>query len=137
MADLPLRVLPRLTRHNEYFWKAGADGVLRILRCRACRTWIHPPQPLCPRCLGKELAPEAVSGRATVATYTVNHQAWVPGQNDPYVIAIVELEEDPSVRITTNVVGCAPEAVRIGMPVRVVFEPRDDVWIPLFEPAGG
>jgi uncharacterized OB-fold protein len=136
MDELPLRVLPRVTPQNEHFWKGGADGVLRILRCRACRTWIHPPQPICPGCLGKELAPEAVSGRAAVATFTVNHQAWVPGQVEPYVIAIVELEEDPRLRLTTNVVGCAPESVWIGMPVRVVFERREDVWIPLFEPAG-
>jgi uncharacterized OB-fold protein len=135
MAELPFRVLPRITPQNEHFWTGGAAGELRILRCRACRAWIHPPQPVCPACLGRELAPEAMSGRATVATFTVNHQAWLPGQSEPYVIAIVELEEEPSVRLTTNVVNCPPEAVRIGLPVRVVFERRDEVWIPLFEPA--
>jgi uncharacterized OB-fold protein len=34
----------------------------------------------------------------------------------------------------TNIVGCEPERVQIGMPVRVAFEQHDDVWIPLFEP---
>jgi uncharacterized OB-fold protein len=135
MTDRPFRVLPKLTRQNEHFWTGGREGELRFLRCRACRALVHPPQPRCPACLGTELAPEAVSGRARVATFTVNHQAWMPGQDDPYVIAIVEIEEDPSVRLTTNLVGCSPEQVRIGMPVRVVFEEREDVWIPLFEPA--
>ena len=134
MADLPFRVLPKLTPLNEHFWKGGAEGELRFLRCGDCRAWIHPPQPRCPGCTGKELAPEAVSGRAEVATFTVNHQAWMPGQDEPYVIAIVEIAEDPSLRLTTNLVNCAPEDVRIGMPVRVVFEEREDVWIPLFEP---
>jgi uncharacterized OB-fold protein len=127
-------VLPRVTPQNEHFWKGGAQGELRILRCRSCRAWIHPPQPRCPACLGKDLAPEVTSGRATVATYTVNHQAWLPGASEPYAIAIVELEDDPRVRLTTNVVGCAPGEVRIGMPVRAVFEQHEDVWIPLFEP---
>jgi hypothetical protein len=136
MSAPPFRVLPRVTPQNEHFWQGGAEGELRILRCRDCRAWIHPPQPVCPACLRKDLGPEAVSGRATVATFTVNHQAWVPGQGEPYVIAIVELAEDPRVRLTTNLVNCAVEAVRIGMPVRVTFEPREDVWIPLFEPAG-
>lgn len=137
MADPPFRVLPKVTPQNEHFWTGGADGALRFLRCAKCRTWVHPPQPVCPTCLGKDLAPEAVSGRATVATFTVNHHAWIPGQGDPYVIAIVEIDEDPRVRLTTNIVGCDPGRVRIGMPVRVVFEAREDVWIPLFEPAEG
>ena len=34
----------------------------------------------------------------------------------------------------TNIVGCPAEAVRIGMRVQVVFEHRDDVYLPLFEP---
>jgi len=135
MTDRPFRVLPKLTRQNEDFWTGGREGELRFLRCRACRAFAHPPQPRCPACLGTELAPEAVCGRARVATFTVNHQAWIPGQDVPYVIAIVEIEEDPSVRLTTNLVGCSPEEVRIGMPVRVVFEEHEDVWIPLFEPA--
>lgn len=138
MADPPFRVLPKVTPQNEHFWKGGAEGTLRFLRCATCRTWVHPPQPVCPACLGKDLAPEAVSGRATLATFTVNHHAWIPGQGeDPYVIAIVEIDEDPRVRLTTNIVGCDPGQVRIGMPLRVVFEAREDVWIPLFEPAEG
>lgn len=129
------RVLPRVDEGNAHFWTGGREGELRILRCRACRHWIHPPAPICPACLARELAPEAVSGRATVATWTVNHQPWIPGFTPPYVIAIVELPEQPGLRLTTNLVGCAPEAVRIGMPVRVCFEERDGVWLPLFEPA--
>jgi uncharacterized OB-fold protein len=54
------------------------------------------------------------------------------------VVAIVEIEEDPCVRLTTNIVNIEPRDVRIGMPVRVVFEHHadeaGDVWIPLFEP---
>lgn len=130
------RVLPRLDADNEFFWTSGEDGKLRFLRCTTCGYFVHPPTPMCPRCLTKSLAPEAVSGRATVATFTVNHQQWMPTFDGPYVIAIVEIEEQPSVRLMTNIVDCDPDAVHIGMPVEVVFEHNDDVWLPLFRPRG-
>jgi uncharacterized OB-fold protein len=136
MSDKPFRVLPRVTDLNRHFWTGGAEGELRFLRCRPCGTWVHPPAPVCPACLSGDLAPSAVSGRASVVTVTLNHQPWVPAPDHPYAIAIVELEEQPGLRLMTNVVNCPPEAVRIGMPVRVVFEAHGDVYLPLFEPVG-
>jgi uncharacterized OB-fold protein len=135
MGDKPFRVLPKLTEQNAHFWQGGAHGELRFLRCRVCRTWVHPPSPVCPGCLGKDLAVEAVSGRATVLSYTLNHQPWVPAPDHPYAIAIVEIAEQPGLRLMTNIVNCPPEEVRIGMPVRVLFEAHEDVHVPLFEPA--
>ena len=135
MADKPFRVLPRIDDTNEYFWTAGRDGQLKFLRCQDDGTYIHPPAPVCPTCLSRDVLAEPVSGRATVATFTINHQPWYPGLDPPYVVAIVEIEEDPKVRLMTNIVGCPPDDVDIGMPVRVAFEQyADDVWLPFFEP---
>lgn len=140
MTDVPFRILPRLTDRNRHFWTGGERGELRFLRCQDCGFYIHPPLPRCPQCHSEHLAPQAVSGQATIATFSVNHQPWMPGPELPYVVAIVEIVEQPSVRLTTNIVNCAPEAVSIGMPVRVTFEhhedPDGDVWLPLFEPDG-
>ena len=133
-AAQPFRVLPRVTPETEHFWTGGRDGELRFLRCTEDGEYVHPPTPVCPRCLSRSLAVEAVSGRATVATYTINHQPWYPGLDPPYVIAIVEIEEQPSVRLMTNIVGCAPEDVRVGMPVQVTFEEYDGTWLPFFAP---
>ena len=135
MGEQPFRVLPRITDENRHFWTGGAAGELRFLRCRACGWWLHPPAPICPSCLSRDLGVEAASGRATVHTFTVNHQPWYPGLDPPYVVAIVELPEQPGLRLTTNVVGCGPEDVTIGMDVRVCFEQYDDVWLPFFEAA--
>lgn len=129
------RILPRINDGNEFFWTSGADGRLRFLRCAACGYWIHPSGPVCPVCHSRDLAPQAVAGEAVLHTYTVNHQAWLPGFEPPYVVAIVELPEQQGLRLTTNLVNCALEDVRIGMPVRVLFEQWEDVWLPLFEPA--
>lgn len=130
----PFRVLPRLTDQNRHFWTGGADGELRVLRCSQCGYWIHPPAPVCPECLSREVAPQATTGRGVVATYTVNHQPWYPGLDPPYVVAMVELDDQAGLRLTTNIVGCPPGDVRIDMPVRVVFEQYDDVWLPFFTP---
>jgi hypothetical protein len=134
-AEQPFRVLPRVTEENAHFWRGGEQGQLQFLRCSACRTWIHPTSPRCPECLGKGLVVESASGRATVLTYTFNHQPWVPSADHPYPIAIVELEEQTGLRLMTNLVNLSNEDVAIGLAVRVVFEQREDVWFPLFEPA--
>jgi uncharacterized OB-fold protein len=135
VGDAPFRILPRVNDENRFFWTSGEDGRLRFLRCDECGFLVHPPSPICPECLCKRLVPTEVSGRATVATFTVNHQPWIPGYDPPYVVALVEIDEQPSVRLMTNIVGCAPDDVRIGMPVQVTFEHNGDVWLPLFEPA--
>lgn len=119
---------------HRFFWASGADGVLRMLRCTDCGYWLHPPSPRCPSCSSAAVAPQPLSGRATVYSFTVNVQQWVPDQ-PPYVYAIVELAEQAGLRLTTNVVGCAPEDVRIGQSLRVAFVHRHDVYYPVFEPA--
>jgi len=126
--------LPALEPESERFWRACRAGRLEITRCRACGWYIHPPRPVCPRCQAREVSWEAVSGRATVVSYTVNHQRWMPGMEVPYTIGLVELVEQADLRLTTNLVGCA-DAVEIGMPVRVTFrEVSDEIALPLFEP---
>jgi uncharacterized OB-fold protein len=141
VTEQPFRVLPAVTPENEHFWRGGAEGELRFLRCGDCSTWIHPPQPICPACLSRSVAPAAVSGRATVLTYTVNHQPWYPNLDPPYVVAIVALPEQDDLRLTTNLVNIAPADVTFDMAVRVVFEeypdPRGNVWLPFFEPDPG
>ncbi|PWK91906.1 Zn-ribbon domain-containing OB-fold protein [Fulvimonas soli] len=127
--------LPELDAANRFFWTSGADGVLRILRCADCGHWLHPPAPVCPQCLGEDLRPQAVSGLATIEAVTVNHQAWLPGLPVPYVIAIVALDEQAGLRLTTNIVGPAAASASIGQRVRVAFENREDVWLPVFVPA--
>jgi uncharacterized OB-fold protein len=137
-SEVPFRILPRLGDNNRDFWQGGEQGELRFWRCQDCGYYLHPPLPVCPMCHGKNLGVEAVSGTATLTTYSINHQAWMPGPELPYVVAIVEIPEQPSVRLTTNLVNCPHDQIRIGMPVRVTFEhhadPDGDVWIPLFEP---
>lgn len=127
--------LPEITQENRHFWQGGAEGKLQFLYCPDCRYYVHPPGPVCPLCYQRTLVVKPTSGRATVATFSINHQPWLPGLAVPYAVAIVELLEQPSLRLTTNIVNCELAGIRIGMPVRVIFEQVEDVFLPLFEPA--
>ena len=131
-----MRPLPQLTPATEWFWTSGADGRLRIQGCTDCGKLVHPPVPICPACRSRAWEPTALSGRGTVVGFTVNRHQWLPGFEPPYVIANVALAEDPSVHLTTNIVGCDPDDVHIGQEVAVRFEQHEDVWLPLFEPTG-
>jgi acetyl-CoA acetyltransferase/uncharacterized OB-fold protein len=133
--DHPFAPLPAIEPDSEAWWTACREGRLEMTRCRTCRWFVHPARPICSRCRSRDLAPETLSGLATVVTYTVNHQRWMPGLEVPYVIAIVELVEQRNLRLTTNIVGCPPEAVHIGMPVKVTFhKASDEITLPRFEP---
>jgi uncharacterized OB-fold protein len=121
------RLLPQPTLASAAFWSSGADGVLRIPHCAGCGRWFHPPLPACPGCRSCSVSLDPVSGRATVVAVTVNYQPWLPGFPPPYAIAIVALAEDDRARLTTNIVGCTPQDVRIGQRVRVLFEQYEEV----------
>lgn len=128
---------PELSAESEPFWRACAEGRLLLARCRACGLYLHPPRPACRRCRSMDIAHVEVSGRGVVHTFTAAHHAFVPGMEVPYIVAIVELEEQPGLRILSNVVGCDPDAVRVGMPVHAVFTAiagTEGVGVPQFRP---
>jgi uncharacterized OB-fold protein len=137
-----LRLAPSPTAESRAFWTGGQHGELLISNCRGCGHFFHPPGPACWRCRSMDVAPQPVSGLATVAAYTVNRQNWIPGFEPPYVVATVELDDEPDVRLITNVVQVPVDEVRVGMRVEVFFEDwtalsgdeDSRVWIPLFRP---
>ncbi|EFC86678.1 Zn-ribbon domain-containing OB-fold protein [Parafrankia sp. EUN1f] len=129
------RVAPPLTERTAPFWTSGADGVLRIAHCRDCGRYLHPPRPVCPACRGRDVGFDPVSGRGTVWSWTLNRYQWVPSMPPPYLVADVELVEQPGLRLLTNVVDCPPERIHVGLPVRVCFSQAGDAYIPLFRPA--
>ena len=119
------------------FWAGLRRHELAILRCDECRTYVHPPQASCPKCLSLALTAEAVSGRGSVYSFTVVNREFAPGIKPPYVAALVDLVEQDGLRLVTNLVNVTIADVRIGMPVRVVFHDLEgqDVTLAFFEPS--
>ncbi len=130
------RPLPLVDDENAFYWQAGRDGVLRFRQCRSCGALLHPPPPVCRYCRSEDIGTAEVSGRGVVVGVTVNHQPWDPAFPPPFVIASVAVDEDPRVRVLTNLVHLEPDDARVGMRVRVCFEQAEDVWLPMFEPDG-
>ena len=116
------RPLPLITQDNEFFWTSGADGKLRFQECKACAALIHPPAPVCRYCRSRDIGVRAVSGKATLAGFTLNQRFSLPGMPAPYVVAQVAIAEDPRVRLTTNIVQADPDDLELGQQVEVVFE---------------
>jgi uncharacterized protein len=125
--------VPRITVESGFFWTAHDDDALWMLRNSRTGEWLHPPPADDPG-TGEPLTPAPLSGKGTVFTFTVSYQSFLPGLAVPYVVGIVELAEQEGLQLTTRIVNCEPEEVRIGMPVRVVFTERDGVRLPFFEP---
>jgi uncharacterized protein len=130
------RSTPVLDLDTAPFWTGGAQGSLLIHRCQDCGYRVHPPTTFCPACESRSVKPEAVSGRGTIVSMTVNHKQWLPGLRVPYILALVALEEQEDVRLVTNIQGAPVESIFIGQQVEVFFEQAGELWVPLFRPVG-
>lgn len=129
------RPVPRPGVFSRPFWEAARTHQFLMQRCARCEAWVFYPRYNCTACGSIELRWTAASGRGTVYTFTIARRPTHPAlaAHVPYVIAIVELEEGP--RMTTNIIGCAPESVRIGMAVEVAFEDvSDECTLVMFRP---
>jgi uncharacterized protein len=125
--------LPTLTDENRPFWEACRAGRLSLQKCGRCSHIRYPISGICPRCLSADFEWTGVSGRGTVFSYVVFHQAYHAGfkQDVPYNVALVQLEEGP--RMYSNIVGTPNDQVRIGDAVEVVFDAvTAEVTIPRF-----
>ncbi len=130
-----MAIIPTHSGLTRPYWEEARRGRLVTQHCRDCdRIW-HPPLPRCPHCHGTSLDWRPATGAGTVYSFTVVHHATHRALQTcvPYVIAIVELAEGP--RIVTNIRGCEPEDVRVGMPVQVSFpHVPEQVTLPQFRP---
>jgi uncharacterized OB-fold protein len=136
--EIPQRPLPAPDDLTRFFWEGTRQQELRIQRCNQCGHLIHYPQSLCPKCLSTDLGWIRVSGRATVYSYTEAVQAFHPFfQGElPYLLAIIELPEQPLLRMLTEVVDCDAADIAVGLAVEVVFVPvSEEITLPLFRPA--
>ncbi|HKZ50432.1 MAG TPA: Zn-ribbon domain-containing OB-fold protein [Dehalococcoidia bacterium] len=130
------RIVPRPSLFSRPFWQAARRHELVFQHCNKCGHNILYPRYNCIHCGSTDLGWRKASGKGTVYSFTVarrpTHPAFV--EMTPFVIAIVDLEE--GVRMTSNIIGCKPEEVRVGMPVEATFEDvNEEVALVMFRPA--
>ncbi len=117
---------PVINYDNEEYWGAMRRHKLVIQRCKGCGLRVHPPRPMCPRCLSTDREWVSSEGKGTIYSWVnfVYEKAGYPGIKTPYAVVVVELD-DEGVRIVSNVVDMKPEEIYIGMPVEAVFDDVD------------
>lgn len=136
--------LPRF--HNRYarqFYDGCKQRKLLIPRCTACGKYRFPPTPMCPECNSTKLEWTPVSGKGAIAAFTVIPgfepravpMATWPADGYPINVVIVELPDAGGVHLASNLVGCQPKDIQVGMPVSVVFEDvTPEITLPKFKP---
>jgi uncharacterized protein len=126
------RIQPQGGRLVEQWIDGCRLGELRLQRCSGCGAFQFYPRIMCAACLGQALDWVPASGRGRVRSYTVVRRPVTPAYEAPYVVALIELEEGPT--LMSHVVDCAPEAVSVGAPVQAAFEAwSETVSLPVFE----
>ena len=134
-------LLPAPDEDSGPFWEGTLLGELRMQACAACGRKRFPPRPMCPHCQSTSSVWEPVSGRGTIWSFVVAHPPLLPAYAAlaPYNVVVVALDEDPTLRLVGNLVATAggpinevdPATIRIGEPVRVVFDHvADDIALP-------
>ena len=133
------RPVPAPDDVSGFFWEAAAEHRLVLQRCRSCRKLQYPPEICCVHCQSDEFDLAELTGTGVLYSYAVVERALHAGFVDklPYVVAFVELDEQPGLRILTNLVDVPPGTdLSCGMPVEVTFEERGAVTLPQFRLAG-
>jgi len=127
--DSIVGIPPRVTEETAPFWDAAREGRLLAERCSQCGAESFPPRGMCRKCHSRDCAPFEVTGPGQVYSFTVNHQRWLPEQQVPFAVVLVEFAAHPGVRVPGRLCGCAPEEARIGMAVDIGFAPGPDGWM--------
>lgn len=127
--------LPVTDEDTKPFWDFCKAHELRVQKCGQCGKLHYPPSPICPHCLSMESEWVELSGKGQVYSFIIVRRRYHPGfaAEIPYTVAIIETDE--GIRMLSNVIGCKPEEVSIGMPVQVAFEDvTPEFALPKFKP---
>ena len=136
---MPDRPLPVPTPTSQPYWDALRQHRLVLQHSPSTGQWVYYPRNLAPGTLADDLEWREVTGTGVVYTFTIADRPTAPAWQgaSPQLIAVVELDEGP--KMTTELVGVAPDAIRIGMRVRAVFDDvtGSEVTLLRFRPASG
>jgi len=135
MAAPGVKPVPVPTKETQPYWDGCKQHELRVQKCAACGHHQFYPRLYCTACMSDRVEWVKTSGRAKVLSYTIIYRPVTQAfaGNVPYVVAMVTLDEGP--QMMTNIIGCEPEKVHIGMPVQVMFDDwTEEISVPKFKP---
>jgi uncharacterized OB-fold protein len=126
--------VPAYLPHERGFAAACFERRLGIQRCLDCGRFRHPPQPRCAHCRSDRSDWAEVAGTGEVYSWTVVWHAANPALRGsvPYNVVVVLLDGTDGVRLVSNLVDVAPEDLRVGLRVELVWERRGEIDLPCF-----
>ncbi|OCA85327.1 Zn-ribbon domain-containing OB-fold protein [Pseudobacillus wudalianchiensis] len=132
--------IPLKNQDNHPYWDAADRHELLIQKCESCGHYSHPPGPACSKCGSAELSWENLGSEVngTIYSFIISYRPFLPGFQDdlPLVIAVVELDKAPQVKLIANVLNCNPQDVSIGMNVKMTWQDiTEDRALPQWIPA--
>jgi uncharacterized OB-fold protein len=136
MSDPVTKNFPQPTVETAPYWEGCRHEKLLLQQCTACGHFQFYPRLICTACMSDQLNWKQSGGGGHIVSFSVVRRAISAAYADevPYVVALVELEEGPT--MMSNLVDCAPEDACIGMQVQVIFDKwSEDITVPKFRPA--
>ena len=125
------KIQPSTSHLSQTYWEACKQGLLRLQYCLNCRQYQFYPRILCNNCAQSELEWKDVSGKGTIASFTIVARPVSKAYESPYVIALVDLDEGP--RMMSSIVDIGDKTVKIGAKVGVAFEQwSEKITMPVF-----
>lgn len=139
----PLRPLPTPADLDRGYWEAAKRESLVVQACAACGLVRNFPRLLCPECASFDFEWVPAKGAGTLYSWSALRRSFHPGFVDlPLIIAIIELDDHPTVHLVTNLVDLPDGVVddpdecervlELGSPVEVTFERLATVTLPQF-----
>jgi uncharacterized OB-fold protein len=99
----------------------GMRGVFIGKRCRNCREYLMGNPVFCLNCSSQEFDAIEFGTEGVLRTYTVIYVPPPGWKGDvPYILGSVELPE--GVEVTTEVIDCPKEAIKVGMKMKLVMK---------------
>jgi len=136
VTDLVSPPIPAPDVDTQAWWDSLKSGVFALCYCEACDRYQHPPLEACRRC-GARLVLKEAKGTGTLHSFIIQQRAMLPGFEVPYVLGMIELDDEPGLKLTGKVT-CAPEEAAIGMRLTAHLERigESEFLSPVFDPAG-
>ena len=119
------KLIPVADDVSKPFWDAVNQRRLVLQHCTACSKLQYPPQQACQVCGSAEgLGWKEVSGKGHISAFCVIEDGRLNRRmpDQPYNLAMVTLDEDPTVNFYSNLPGTPPYQVPVGAAVELMFE---------------
>ena len=134
---LDRKAVPVASDRDAPYWEGARNGMLVLQKCVECELLSSQPRVICPRCHGELFEWSKVSGRGDIHSFGIVRQTTASGFEDevPYVVVHVQIAEEPTCYITSNLIVDEDEFdhLTVGLPVEVTFEFRGDAALPQFQ----